>query len=512
MLNPRTRKVLRWTGRVVALVFLLIALGALFWLRDALYNHYVRFPREVAALAALRAERQPVTERTLWNEYRGILHSHSLLSHDCEVPFSEILRVLKVTDRDFICLSDHCTEGRADFSAQWRGLHDGKLFIPGFEMQDGFMPFGVSSQVTLIKGTAPGLLARQVVDHDGVLFYAHPEEPRDWEQPLLTGMEIYNMHAQFKHSGGYRSLLPELLVNQPRYPDRVLDRILGGPAPANLQRWDELNRQSRHITGIAGNDCHQNAGVRVIYTASGSLRIEDTSPKVLREIQLNPVTRWLAGLCFGPLAPGRQLWHIQLDPYERMTRFVSTHLLARELTEPAILDSLRAGRAFVGFDALADSTGFIWMATNAAGATVMGESLPWAPGTLLHAAAPQSCRFTILRHGQIVHRALGRSVDWAAPGPGVYRIEAELNLCGRWKPWIYSNPIWIGGGGLEGQVGRRTSPETAVGTRAGLFGDPAFHFNSHGAHQDHISNDRTGSACHSSRCSDQLNPRRTTLT
>jgi hypothetical protein len=484
MFNPRTRKVLRWTSRIVALVFLLVAVGALFWLRGALYNHYVRFPREVAALAALQAARQPVTERTLWNEYRGILHSHSHLSHDCEVPFAEILRVLKATDRDFLCLSDHCTEGRADFSAQWRGLHDGKLFIPGFEMKDGFMPFGVQSQVTLTNGTAPDVLARQIVDHGGVLFYAHPEEPRDWEQPLLTGMEIYNLHAQFKHSGGFRRLLPELLVNQRRYPDRVLDRILGGPAPANLRRWDELNQTSRHITGIAGNDCHQNAGVRVIYTASGSLRIEDTSPAVLREIQLNAVTRWLVRLCVGPLTPDRKLWHLQLDPYDRLTRFVSTHLLARELTEPAILDSLKAGRAFVGFDGLADSTGFMWMATNAAGAVVMGESLPWAPGTLLHAVAPQSCRFTILRHGQVVHQALARSVDWAPPRPGVYRVEAELNLCGQWKPWIFSNPIWIEGGGAEGQVGRRTPPEAALGKRAEHFGRPAFHFNSQGTRQE----------------------------
>jgi hypothetical protein len=80
-----------------------------------------------------------------WKEYRGILHSHSKLSHDCEVPFPEILRVLKSTRLDFICLSDHCVDGLANFDSQWRGFHDGKLFVPGFEMKDGIMPFGVAA-------------------------------------------------------------------------------------------------------------------------------------------------------------------------------------------------------------------------------------------------------------------------------------------------------------------------------------------------------------------------------
>lgn len=80
------------------------------------------FPRIANQLAALRAQRLPVPPIEGWNEYKGVVHSHSGLSHDCEVTFEEILRVLKQTQRDFICMSDHCVSGRADFSLQWRGL------------------------------------------------------------------------------------------------------------------------------------------------------------------------------------------------------------------------------------------------------------------------------------------------------------------------------------------------------------------------------------------------------
>ncbi len=53
-----------------------------------------------------------------------------------------------------------------------------------------------------------------------------------------------------------------------------------------LRRWDELNR-TRHITGIAGNDCHQNVGFRGFFTETDTLRIEDTSPETLKEFKLN---------------------------------------------------------------------------------------------------------------------------------------------------------------------------------------------------------------------------------
>jgi hypothetical protein len=27
--------------------------------------------------------------------------------------------------------------------------------------------------------------------------------------------------------------------------------------------------------------------------------------------------------------------------------------------------------------------------------------------------------------------------------PGVYRIEADQHAAGRWRPWVFSNPIWV---------------------------------------------------------------------
>jgi len=86
------RRALRITGAAI----ILFGLVLLFWLRGALYHRFITFPREEAAWQALRAQRQPVPGIAGLNDYRGILHSHSKYSHDSEVPFEEILRVLNL--------------------------------------------------------------------------------------------------------------------------------------------------------------------------------------------------------------------------------------------------------------------------------------------------------------------------------------------------------------------------------------------------------------------------------
>jgi len=440
---PRRWRVwLKRLGLALGGLVVVVALLLLFWLRGALYHRWIQFPREEAAWQALRAARQPVNDETGWNQYRGVLHSHSHFSHDSEVPFELILDVLKKDNLDFICMSDHCVAGRADFNIQWRGLHDGKLFVPGFEMNNGVMPFGVAASVVLSNNTPVPVLARQITENGGVLFYAHPEEQRDWDRPELVGMEIYNVHVDFKRrNSGLSAVLPDLLINQRRFPEHVVRSLFTRPEDF-LRHWDELNR-TRHITGIAGNDCHQNVGFRGFYTSTGRIHIEDTSPRPLVETQLYAPTRLLARWLWGPLEPGRKLFHVQLDPYERMARFVNTHVLAHELTELALLDSLRAGRVFVGFDLIVDSSSFQWFASNGSNIAVMGETAAWSSQQRLHARSPVPCRFTIMKDGEKAFQAEGRNLDWAPPGSGKYRVEAEVKVAGEWVPWVYANPIQL---------------------------------------------------------------------
>ncbi len=424
---------------VLLLVLLLIVFLVVF--RGALYHRFVTFPKEAAAWNTIRTNLSKVTlpYHVPWTEFRGIAHNHSEFSHDSEVPFEYILQVLKDIDCDFIAMSDHCLEnGKADYGVQWRGIHDGKLFIPGFEMKHGFMPWRLASDVVLDCDKEPAALAAEIEEKGGLLFIAHPEEEREWHLPQIAGMEIYNIHADFKDEE-IRDLAPDILLNFRAYPDQSF-RLMFDRNTRILARWDDLNRE-RDITGIAANDCHQNNGICGIYMEDGSLLVKKTSGDEVGKYSLNFLTRPLLRLFTGPLEPGREAFRIQIDPYPLMSRYVNTHVLARELSEAAVLEAFAEGRVFIGFDMIADSSGFVFLARSGNEQVVMGEKMPLLPETFLVAAAPHSCRFTILRHGVPVHQETGLSVRWKAEESGKYRVEAELDILGEWVPWIYANPI-----------------------------------------------------------------------
>lgn len=452
-MNPPEKKrhpfrfLFRWTFRLAALLLFIALAIAAYWLRDGLYNHYITYPKQAQAWADLKKEFKPVSLDDGWNEYRGIIHSHSYLSHDSEVPFEDILKTMKDIQLDFILMSDHCDENIADYSKQWRGMHDGKLFVPGFEMDKGFMPSFLPPDTILKKNEDPATLAQQISDKGGLLFYVHSEEPRLWELPQLNGMEIYNIHTDFKEKEDKKwPLLADILCNVRSYKPQLMRSIYIHRMEI-LARWDDLCR-TRKITGFGGNDCHQNTGYRGFYeeksdggTAQPVLRIEDTSPETIKEFKLNFLTRGLLRLASGPLEPGKMLFHMQLDPYELMGQFCNTHVLARDLSEDAIKDSLKTGRAFVGFTLLADCRGFVYYAQDATGKAVMGETMSFGPETRLRAGSPLPCRFNVLKNGEVQTRQEGRELDYQPKTPGKYRVEAELNILGEWTPWIYANPI-----------------------------------------------------------------------
>lgn len=439
------RTLLKWAFRGILLVLLLVVLALFFLFRGALYNRVVAFPKQDAAWKTIRQNRIPVPFFTGYTEYKGAIHNHSEISHDSEVPFEHILKTMKDTGRDFIIMSDHCQEGDNNlYGLQWKGIHDGVLFMQGFEMQAGFMPVGLPEGTVLSCEDEPEALAAKVEEAGGTVFIIHAEQKRPWHLPQISAMEIYNIHPDFMEELKGKRLLrlvTNVLVNLRAYPDHCF-RLSFDPPVQVMNTWDELNI-SRDIGGFGGNDTHQNVGVYGIYQADGSLRLRHAEGKDIKTYPLNFLTRGLLRLFCGPLEPGKEAFRLQIDPYERMTRHVCTHVLARDLTEEEILGAIVDGRAFVGFDMIADSTGFVWMAKTADAQAVMGESIPLSPGLKLVGASPHVCRFIVKRHGQEVFRTEGASMEFVPELPGKYRVEAELRILDEWVPWVYANPVEI---------------------------------------------------------------------
>jgi acetyl esterase/lipase len=130
------------------------------------------------------------------------------------------------------------------------------------------------------------------------------------------------------------------------------------------------------------------------------------------------------------------------DPPELCLRQVSTHVLAPELTEAAILEALRQGHAYVAHDWLCDPAGFSFGAVNNLGVFPMGDGAPLA-GTRLVAMAPVPARLKIIHGGRVLQETVGTNLTGEAGELGAYRVEAWLSAGGEDRPWILSNPIQV---------------------------------------------------------------------
>lgn len=448
----KTRFFLRWSlrlGFVMALVLAGVFFGA-FYIQ--IFHHFFLFPKQAALWKERNAQLAPVALKTGWNEYRGVMHSHSEVSHDSEATPAEIAAALKKAKCQFICMSDHYVDGKADYSLGWKGDHDGILFIRGFEMDHGLMPWGLPDSTVFDAKEEVRAEAKRIRELGGVVAYAHCEETkeRDWDLPELEAMEIYNIHAtMLKHKTEKMVLwkmLATVLTCYNGYADQCFYSLFERPDEV-LRRWDDLN-VSRHISGFGGNDTHQNAGLKGMYTADGNLLLSDTGHKFEEKekggaIRLNFLTRSLLRMVYGPLEPGRQLFRYDLDNYVRSALYVRTHLLAKNLTEPDLVDALRAGRGFVSFDMVADGTGFVFMAQGAQNRAVMGESIKMEPGLALKAFSPCKGRFMLLHNGIKVDEQEGREYDFTPKETGKYRIEVYLNVLGKDQLWLMTNPIAV---------------------------------------------------------------------
>jgi hypothetical protein len=278
-------------------------------------------------------------------------------------------------------------------------------------------------------------------------FLSHLEERMDWRVSGLTGIEIYNTHADLKDEKKLVAALrnPLWLLNSAdlfhKYPQEAFSALQDYPIDY-LRRWDELCEQAPH-TGVAANDAHQNVGLAVRLVEGDKAHYEDALGKKLFEVDAasNPALKPL----LADKKVGETLLELHLDRYEHSLRHVGTHLLMTELTKDAVWDALETGRAFVAFDWLADATSFDFAAVSERARHEMGSRPSFEKGMRLHAQAPLRANWRLIRNGKLLSESSGATVDVPVAEPGHYRVEAWLSVAGEQMIWILSNPIYISG-------------------------------------------------------------------
>jgi hypothetical protein len=142
---------------------------------------------------------------------------------------------------------------------------------------------------------------------------------------------------------------------------------------------------------------------------------------------------------------GDLVFELDLDPYVRSFRHVSTHLLASDISEHEVRQALAQGRAYVAFDWIADPRGFVYCAERGAENWPIGSEVAFAEDLYLRAEAPLAAHFKLVRDGEIALEHTGPAFEFQVDKPGIYRVEAWLNLAGESRPWILTNPIYVRG-------------------------------------------------------------------
>lgn len=341
----------------------------------------------------------------------GNIHIHTRAS-DGSGTHEEIAGAAERAGLDFIITTDHNI-----LLPDKEGRYGRVLLLVGEEINDPQPPqanhllcFRISEEVRHLAGNTQALID-EVRRQGGFCFPAHPlERPspligepafnwNHWDAEGYAGICLWNYMSEFK---SYLTNMSRALLSV-FFPDAVIR----GPFPEALQQYDKLLAQGRRLRIIGGSDAHAN------------------------RYSLGPI----------PLV---------VFPYERLFHTVNTHVLLRRplsgdihTDRAAIYEAIEAGRSFIGYHRLGDPRGFRFFASQGNRWATYGENMPTAGEVIMEAHSPLPARLRLIRHGRVVMQTFGKHLRFRTAQPGAYRLEAWRWGWGRWRGWVFTNPIFL---------------------------------------------------------------------
>lgn len=475
---------------------------------------------------------------------RGLVHMHSIYSHDaCDgqgfidgqpnLPcLAELRAAICANKLDFMFLTDH-PSNMSSYTIEQDMLYDqgagdqlvleggepiangiacsgghGVLVSVGFEAKH-MMPLGLHSlpatESSLYDGITDATPMATVqsrvaglADHGAVTAMVHSEEDDISAATIEAGgyeaMEWYNIHASILRLLDKDSIsldiqniakLGEVLAKLGQldafistaadapHPDLVYLTLLDVLPPGGFDKWRTVQK-TRHITGLLGSDIHRNvsfdsstcAGAMQLVCA-GALALIPGIPETIKNLALSGGTI--------KLSDGDRI-----DSYDRLMRWLENRVLVEEVSQGAIQDALRKGRAFGVFTVFGDPEGFAFTATKdgvatrmqlgdaAAGPLTLQVNAPTRPvpmrGAPFAAAAAATADVTIkLFRTDATGTALVATADGLGTilreqvsQPGAYHVElwvkpahlttslgASAQLAQQTYLWVITNPIFV---------------------------------------------------------------------
>ncbi len=293
------------------------------------------------------------------------------------------------------------------------------LLIIGEEIHDQsrkpqknhLLVFGASREMSMYAYD-PQSLIDEVAKAGGISFIAHPVNPAappvhqediswvSWDVHGFTGIELWDFFSDFRDR--IKSMLHGVYFAY--FPQHIVRR----PFPEALRRWDELLSTKVKVVAIGGTDAHS------------------------YHMHLGPLQR-------------------AVFPYEFHFHTINTHILVpRPLGTDAaadtamVLEALRRGHCFIGYDLPASTRGFHFIARGLEGSAEMGDELDGKGGVTIQIRLPLRTECVLFKDGKPSRTWRDNDLcTFITTEPGVYRVEVYIQYLASKRGWIYSNPIYI---------------------------------------------------------------------
>lgn len=438
--------------------------------------------------------------RRNWNDgffdCAGVLHVHSLYSPDSGATLADVLAGARWGRADFVLIADHDDFRAKEWEGWWLVGEKRAVRLEGKREEVGLTPIprggsaptrpspfsdipasvgrvddwpclvlagqevtcsggghllamGIDSEVAGRTGgcqPSPQEAIDRVRLRGGLAFIEHPffdgnpslkipaSRWGDWGVNGFSGLSIFNFTSDW---GG--RLDPWRYVLYAVAPGLAID----APNPETLRKWDELAASFAHSCVDLPADGPANGPARVPFELGKTAVRGDISGIVgIGTVDAHLCRFRMAGV----------MMHVH--PFHYFFHSIRTHVL---LDNPlhgdfksdasALYGAIGRGRCYVSNDYLSDADGFSFIATRhmCQGEVQGGVRLLATIGSAHH------IRLVLYRNGVPVsqtpaleaRRGKLRTYSWTACEPGAYRLEVWIRKHGRYKPWIFSNPVVI---------------------------------------------------------------------
>ncbi len=351
------------------------------------------------------------------NEVIVNLHMHSVYS-DGSATHAQIARAAIHAAIDAVIITDHnvLVQGVEGY------YHEGNrhvLLLVGEEIHDQnrqpqknhLLVIGADRELATYAND-PQRTIDQANQSGGLTFLAHPYDPAmpifgeddiswvDWEVRGYTGIELWNGLSELKTvvnskiEGIFYASFPHFIAHAP--PRQI------------MHKWDELLLKGRRVVAIGGSDAH------ALHKSIGPI-------------------------------------HRIVFPFEFHFQAINTHVLTPsplsgdwKKDKRMLLDALKQGRAFIGYDLPAPTAGFRFSAHGEEHTAIMGDEIQIDGGLTFQIRLPGRAECRLLCNGEPIKIWQGREVcTHITRKPGVYRVECYTRYLGKRRGWIFSNPIYV---------------------------------------------------------------------